>query len=197
MPCAAPPQTPPPTPPPPRLNVQTNDREAQIISLALDKTMRVWDIRSHRCMQVISDSTDYRPENIISCMMWDGARRALITTNTRLRQWPIRFSISEGTSAHEKPVSSCLFNRKFEEALSGDHAGMICVWDPRTGNMRSRFNRAHGDDKITAMAFDGFERRLITGSDTGDIRVWNYSRLDVLKENENPYSLIPGHPFTL
>lgn len=60
------------------------------------------------------------------------------------RPWPLRSVISTGASAHAKPVSCVLYNPQFREAVTGDHEGVVCVWDVATGNMRFRFQDAHG-----------------------------------------------------
>jgi hypothetical protein len=46
----------------------------------------------------------------------------------------------------------------------------------------SRFERAHGDHAMTTMALDAPHRRLLTGSDNGVLKVWNFSSGDCLKE---------------
>lgn len=45
-----------------------------------------------------------------------------------------------------------------------------------------RFVRAHGDEVMTAMALDALQRRLLTGSDKGGMKVWNFSSGACLKE---------------
>lgn len=46
----------------------------------------------------------------------------------------------------------------------------------------SRFQRAHGDHAMTAMALDAQHRRLVTGADNGVLKVWNFSSGACLKE---------------
>ncbi|CAG9462107.1 unnamed protein product [Pedinophyceae sp. YPF-701] len=165
-----------------------NDRENQVLSLSVDKTIKVWDVRNHRCLQTLVDTTKYRPEDTVSTMFFDPARRCLVTGTTYLKLWPLRSIISTGASAHSKPVACAIWNPTFKEAVSGDHEGVVCVWDVRTGNMKFRFQGAHGRDRITTMAFDRPGRRLITGSDTGDLKGWNYSSGSALRR----YTPAPG-----
>lgn len=49
------------------------------------------------------------------------------------------------------------------------------MWVVSTGKLRFRFTRAHGDHRITAMALDSNKRRLITGADNGQLKMWNFS----------------------
>lgn len=46
----------------------------------------------------------------------------------------------------------------------------------------SRFQRAHADHAMTAMALDAQHRRLVTGADNGIMKVWNFSSGACLKE---------------
>ena len=49
------------------------------------------------------------------------------------------------------------------------------MWDVRTGDIDFRFQETHGDNKLTAAAFDGGGRRLITGGSDGTLNMWNFS----------------------
>jgi WD40 repeat protein len=57
------------------------------------------------------------------------------------------------------------------QAVSGDHAGTVSVWHVGSGKLRFRFYNAHKEHAITAMDFDAARRRLITGSDSGEVKV--------------------------
>jgi WD40 repeat protein len=57
----------------------------------------------------------------------------------------------------------------------GTAAGTVCVWVASTGKLRFRFTRAHSDHRITAMTLDSNCRRLLTGADNGQLKMWNFS----------------------
>lgn len=46
---------------------------------------QVWDIRNHKCMQTFHDDEVYRPENLITSMMYDHSKRWLVTGNLKLK----------------------------------------------------------------------------------------------------------------
>ena len=54
-------------------------------------------------------------------------------------------------------------------------AGTVCIWVVATGRLRFRFTNAHGKHRITAMTLDANNRRLITGADNGELKMWNFS----------------------
>lgn len=49
------------------------------------------------------------------------------------------------------------------QVISGDESGTVCLWHVHTGAREGHFKRAHGDGRLTAMALDAQERRLLTG----------------------------------
>ena len=71
------------------LHVSINDEGFQLFSCSVDKCIKVWDLRSHKCLQSIHDKTSYRPEDKITAMAFDRQHARLLTGTTRLRTWPL------------------------------------------------------------------------------------------------------------
>jgi WD40 repeat protein len=153
----------------------------QVISLSTDKTIKVWDLRTNRCMQTMEDENTYRPEDRISVMLHDPKRRQLITGTTKLRPWKqvMKTRQSEG---HNSAVVGCLYNYEFDVAVSADEDCDVYVWNVNTGQRDGRFTDAHPNSRITALVFDTLERRLLTGANDGTIRMWNHNNGQLLKE---------------
>lgn len=59
--------------------------------------------------------------------------------------------------------------------MSGDQGGTISVWSVPTGKLRFRFHGAHKNAQLTSLNFDSARRRLFTGADNGEVKVWNFS----------------------
>eukprot|EP00899_Mesostigma_viride_P013723 jgi/Mesvir1/22351/Mv03617-RA.1 len=163
-------------------DVLVSEEENQIITLGVDKVIKVWDIRNHKCLQTFVDKACYRPENRISAMLYDPNKAWLVTGTTHLRVWPLRSRQNDAEGlVHKDPLAGALYNQNFDQVVSGDHGGMVCVWEVTNGALCFRFGNAHGNAKITAMAFDTHGRRLLTGSHAGDIKMWNFSIGSCLK----------------
>ena len=47
----------------------------------------------------------------------------------------------------------------------------MSIWHVPSGKLRFRFDRAHGDRRMTAMNFDQAKRRLLTGAEDGEVKV--------------------------
>jgi len=158
----------------------------QLFSCAVDKCLKVWDLRSHKCVQTIAVRESYRPEDKISAMAFQGgANFRLLTGTTRLRPWPlIKAAKRSAKRGHSTPLVAALYNSHFNQVVSGDEAAQVCVWDVEQGEMVFLFNDLHST-KMTAMAFDEAGRRLITGANDGTVRVWNFSNGQLLQQLRN------------
>lgn len=66
--------------------------------------------------------------------------------------------------------------------VSVDEGGTVCFWNLEDGRRQSFFHRAHGSARVTAVAFDAAQRRLLTGSNQGSVRMWNFNNGFLLRE---------------
>jgi len=154
--------------------VIVNDRDNQIISLGSDKTIKVWDIRNHKCLQTVQDRELYPLDDTLHAMEFDMKRKQLLTGNLKPKMWQ-QIITTSASAGHRDPITRVLYNPMFSEAVSGDHGGTVSVWHVPSGKLRFRFYNAHEDQRITAMNFDTARRRLLTGSESGEVKVWNFS----------------------
>lgn len=156
--------------------------------------MKVWDVRNARCIQTMTDAKTWAMGGAgdLNDIVFDSHRKRLVGGCTKLRAWVLKSVKSSARSTtHESGVVRALFNRGFNQVVSGDTRGMVRVWDVNTGRSVSKFqvesenasddsrpkpgagsttnNAAKGaGTTLTAMAFDQGGRRLITG--THDVR---------------------------
>lgn len=154
--------------------VLVNERQHQLISLSVDKVVKVWDIRNYRCIQTFTDKTEYKPEDRLTCMAFDEEGPALVLCSSTLNLLPVNVKV-ESSRTHRAAIVCALYNDVFHQVVSGDIAGTVCVWDVKTGKLEFEFRRVHHDHKLTCMAFDESKRRLYTGSDDGTIKLFNFS----------------------
>ncbi|PNW80352.1 hypothetical protein CHLRE_07g313850v5 [Chlamydomonas reinhardtii] len=159
--------------------VVVNDRDNQIISLSTDHIIKIWDIRNHKCIQSLPDrellNMPQMSEDAVTPALYDSERRQLVTGYTKPKVWKMTSAGAGATQAHSASVTRVMYNANFAEAISADHAGTISVWHVPSGKLRYRFLRCHGDKRITALAFDAAKRRLVSGAEDGDCKIWNFS----------------------
>ena len=159
-------------------DVIVNEADNQLISLSMDKVVKIWDIRSNKCMQTITDKTDYWPENRISAIAFNPQRKAIVTGATKLDSYQRK----RRHEAIARPVSAALYNQPFSQVVSGDAGSVISVWNCVKGENVFSFNEAHGDAKVSAMTFDTTGRRLLTGGTDGTLYMWNFNNGSRLNE---------------
>jgi len=164
---------------------ETTDR---VVSAGTDKVIKVWDLRANACAQTLVDDVEYKVGTRVveshAAMAHDAARRRLVTGVTRLGFWRQRLKTKEN-EGHDRPVVACAYNHGFDVAVSADEGGNVHLWDLDGGAREGRFvaaSRGSPGARVTAMAFDRGERRLLTGSDDGSVKCWNHNNGQLLKE---------------
>ena len=128
--------------------------ENQIISLSIDKTIAIWDLRMQRSIQVFKDSESYRPEDTVNAIAYDEWAKCIITGAIRPKQWVLneagllRLQEEEReyesnfhhTFVHTAPVVNAVYTDHTEGVLSSDKYGLTCLWDSNTGKPQFQFN---------------------------------------------------------
>ena len=165
--------------------VAVNPIHGQIISLSLDKDIKIWDIRKHHCLQTFTHDALQRPDNIFSSLVFNpNGRGRIIVGSSTLSSYLLeaRVTARDHPKSHELPIRGLLYNPVFKLIVSGCDEGVVNVWDPQTGQKTFTFSEAHGKAEITAMAFDTSGRRLITGARDGTIKTWNFNNGQLLQD---------------
>ena len=227
--------------------VLIDDDRNIMVTLSSDKTIKTWDTRTLRTMQTVHDGQLHRPEDRITCLLYDSKRCRLVTAATSIEYWDARgeSKTTQVNRTHRTGVCAALYNSNFQQVVSADYGGsadddcgskpdagatgsssgtstssssggssqdasssrsgrggdesstdcsVVCVWDVATGRNVFSFQSVslkvqHLDDsslnvsllllvqhcKVTAMCFDSAGRRLITGTDDGSLKMWNFS----------------------
>jgi WD40 repeat protein len=162
-----------------------------LISLSVDNTIRIWDIRNQKCIQVLVDdnSTGYLSYAPITAMCYNTKNKTLYTACNTIKMWRQMEPVTKGKhSSHSATVTGALYNRSFQQVISADiETATVNVWNMESGEIQSKFDVSEDTSSsvgsyITTMCFDGEGRRLITGGHDGDsIKVWNFSNGSVLQ----------------
>lgn len=164
--------------------VMYNLKHRTFFSVSEDKNLCVWSENAWLCLQNIQVH-DMGPAPI-SCMFYNVYNNELVLANSDIAQ-----CLGRGTDffkatlpSHEYPLCNALYHATFKQVVSICLNGVVKVWDVRTGDCVIEF-RVTPAEYVgrTAMAFDGPQRRLITISQDGKFRLWNFNsgtKLDVL-----------------
>ncbi|KAJ3086960.1 hypothetical protein HK102_012084 [Quaeritorhiza haematococci] len=169
----------------PIIDITINELTGQIISLSVDKDIKLWDIRKHTCLQTLVDPFQHRPEDMLSRLHFSGENGGkLIAASTTMTTYQLKEN-EVGVKvprSHDYPLRGALYNANFNLVVSGCDGGVVNVWDFISGQKAFRFADVHDKSEITAMAFDASRRRLITGGRDGSIKMWNFNNGQLLHE---------------
>ena len=123
-------------------------QENQILTLDLSKTVKVWDIRTNRCLQTFSDEQSYHPENRLGRLAFDPKRRQLVSGSVQPKTWRLVSRDVFVREGHNTPVVFARHSACFDQMVTADESGVVCAWAASTGEMEFRFEgaAAAGDD---------------------------------------------------
>eukprot|EP00826_Nyctotherus_ovalis_P050105 TRINITY_DN6107_c0_g2_i9.p1 TRINITY_DN6107_c0_g2~~TRINITY_DN6107_c0_g2_i9.p1 ORF type:complete len:516 (+),score=173.95 TRINITY_DN6107_c0_g2_i9:1386-2933(+) len=157
-----------------------NESKQHLMSLSADKVLKIWDMKTYQCLQTIEVKQKFRPVDMITAMEYDEIRHCLLLC-TRKVNFAVFRSSSDMETSHLNPVSWVIYNTIFEIAISSDELGNVIVWDIDSFGQVFKFST--GDvSKMTSGCLDDKQRRLMTGTHSGCVRVWNFSNGQKLAE---------------
>jgi WD repeat-containing protein 49 len=68
-----------------------NEERNHLISLGSDKVVKIWDIRSYRCFQTLTDTNVYRPEDMLTFMVFDPKYHYILVSTRKINIWPVLY----------------------------------------------------------------------------------------------------------
>jgi len=177
------------------VDVVINDDFHQIMSASADHTVKVWDIRTYKCLQTIStagqaSSNSSREE--LTALHYDAPSRTAVTAGAgALTTWGIeatpgsvagkRDGEDEATARPSSSIVKALHCSVFQQLVTVYTNGVVVVSDMNTEQPVIRFSTGHAT-LLTAACLDARERRLITGSHGGTVHVHNFNNASLLQK---------------
>ncbi|EFJ22347.1 hypothetical protein SELMODRAFT_416582 [Selaginella moellendorffii] len=163
----------------PVVDVVVNEDDNQIVSVATDSIIKIWDMRSNRCMQTVVDKTlDKSGEPpIISRLLYDKRRSVLLGGGTSLQAWRKRLA-SETRSGK---ICGSGFSSTFRQLIVAEIESLVTIWNIDDGHHTFSFSDGKST-KMSAMTVDASGRRLLIGGQDGTLRMWNFNNGQCLKE---------------
>ena len=149
----------------------------QAVTASEDGMLCVWDLAANTCLQSLSTRLELRHPPVSAVLVHDPSHRVLLASAELISVGMAvpRHAATSAAHTHDCGVVGALYNPLFQQVVSCDESGMVRVFDVHTGESILRFGPAHGKDKTTCLAFDASQRRLITGSSCGAIKIWNFN----------------------
>eukprot|EP01062_Namystynia_karyoxenos_P076890 TRINITY_DN7625_c0_g1_i1.p1 TRINITY_DN7625_c0_g1~~TRINITY_DN7625_c0_g1_i1.p1 ORF type:complete len:1468 (+),score=290.56 TRINITY_DN7625_c0_g1_i1:143-4546(+) len=182
----------------PLVSICFNDAQHQLISLSVDKILKVWDLRTLKCLQTICEDATHTPEDTLSCLTFDARRGAIACASSRPTIFPVRSTLSSFPAeplyrGHHHPVATAIYNPKFQQIISADNSRII-LWDATQGERLSHFDcslaggpmdMGASEDAsaacVTALDLDQNGRRLLVTAHSC-INCFNFASGQLLRE---------------
>ncbi|XP_023267500.1 EF-hand calcium-binding domain-containing protein 8 [Seriola lalandi dorsalis] len=157
-------------------HIMFNDEDKLLVSLSEDMNVRVWSEDGWMCRQSFQVlGMGHAP---ISSMCYNVQNNELVLANSAIGK-----CLGRGTdvftkllTSHDKPVCSALYHSIFKQVVSVCQNGVVTVWDVLSGQATMQFKVTLDQHVgLTAISFDESQRRLITISQDGKVRLWNFN----------------------
>ncbi|KAK2527045.1 Wdr64 [Columba livia] len=146
----------------------TNEKDQQVISLSSTKIFRVWDLQTLSLLQVFHDDQGSPGEMEASAMVFDNDNGTLITGSTVIDIYPLTQVIQDRRQlpqTHEKKINVLIYNMALHQILTVCSESILKVWDLETGYQIYQIEDAHGlNIEVTCAAFERKGVYLATGA---------------------------------
>ena len=133
--------------------------------------MHIWDIHSPHCVHVVQH-VDGLTHTRIQRLSFNIHTGRVVLAARRLLAWQQIVYSRQNFIGDQCNVETVLYQAASKPIFNIDLAGVVNVWHARSGASVLRFTAEHADS-VTCACLDTRERKLITGSLDGLIKVWN------------------------
>jgi WD40 repeat protein len=97
-------------------------RQCQLISLSSDHIIKLWDLRTNKCVQTVAEDDWIKPDEAQpNAMAYDGTRKRLITGVKRPYLWEHKLAMRDA-SGHRGVCVKAIYNANFFVVVSADES---------------------------------------------------------------------------
>ena len=143
----------------------------QLVTADVDGVIRVWDVRNFACVQTFTVEDRWKAG--ISRFVSVYPRKELLAVGRAIHTFQYQH-LDNPELTDDTPVFAALYNSTTTTLLTAS-VKHVRIWDARNGHlMRVYRDLSGGDDELTAVAFDGDQRKLFVGDHSGHALSYNY-----------------------
>jgi small GTP-binding protein len=141
----------------------------RVLTSADDKTVRLWDVGTRRCLRRLKGHTEW-----VGGLTWSADQRRALSSSadTTIRLWDVEGGrCLRVLDAHTGVIDCVAWSADERRALSGSRDKTVRLWDVETGRCLRVLEGHTGD--IECVAWSADERRALTGADDRTVRLWD------------------------
>lgn len=159
----------------PVTHIMSNPEEKIFASLSEDMAVHVWSETTWVCLQILK--VKEMGLDRISSMCYNLNNNELVLANSNIAKCLGKGTdlFKESLTSHEHPIQVLCYHSFFKLVISACQNGTVTVWNIETGKSVIEFNASADCMRLTALSIDGSNRRLITATEDGLLRLWNFS----------------------
>ncbi|KAJ8721739.1 hypothetical protein PYW07_002514 [Mythimna separata] len=157
-----------------------------IYSLARNRTIKVWDVKSQTCRQTYNDIPSVIDKAAPITAVYNHVTRQFILAAYKIAVLLLDEQLNplhtDGFT-HATRVSKVLYNPLFKVIITCGMDSIVINWNPVSGQRNLMIREAHTrvlhgqviPVEITAACFDPGHLLLLTGARSGELKVWNFN----------------------
>ena len=185
----------------PLVSVKFVDAANQLVTLSEDKTVKIWDVRTFRCVQTLIDKERRYPEDRFMALGYDAKGDSIVTCSGVPVVWRdvnTQARLETGTTWHNAyeghlfPITACLYNPAMHHLVTADQS-TVRVWELKTGVIVHKWTPDECQDcrrRITACTLDCDGRRLLLGFDLGEVQLHSFDGRPLkIYDSESKYEI--------
>jgi len=134
-----------------------------------DKTLRLWDIATGRCLRVFKGHLAF-----VNCVAWSTDQRRALSgdMDNTVRLWDVEtgrcLRVLEG---HKESITSLQWSGDQRYALSGSWDETVRLWDVETGRCLCVLEGHTGN--VNTVAWNADQRTALSGAEDQTVRLWD------------------------
>jgi WD40 repeat protein/energy-coupling factor transporter ATP-binding protein EcfA2 len=140
----------------------------QLLGIADDLTVRLWDVQSGQLLHVLQGHTATVQQARFSS---DGEWIVTASWDRTARLWRVASGAATKTLSHQDAVSSASFSPDGQRVVTTSWDGKTRIWNVATGEQQLLL--AGHEDAVLDAQFSPDGRSLVTASADGSVRLWD------------------------
>ncbi|GFS88725.1 WD repeat-containing protein on Y chromosome [Nephila pilipes] len=182
-------------------HIIVDEKRLYVISADRDKIIRIWNLLTPVCLQVLRfKESDFSERQIFASLYLDQEYDKLIITTNRIAVISAcRKEIRKVAHPDSELVIFVGYSSVFECFITIGNKASVVMWDAESFSLIHEFTEIHITSNkegitqivdVSAAGFDPSERRLVTAARNGSIKVWNFHLGICLREFKAKFSVL-------